>query len=95
VGGELRYKNQTVDVSTRIALSLNYARSSRHRYTCTRPLLQGLGKQQGSLVTEAGCRWFQDEASSSGSPLEMVNWVQVGDSPNAEPSILCFVFVLL
>ena len=24
---------------------------------------------QPSLVTEAGCRWFQDEGSSSGSPL--------------------------
>ena len=34
----------------------------------------GLALKQGSLVTEAGCRWFQGESSSSGSPLEMLNW---------------------
>lgn len=36
----------------------------------------GLASKQGSLVTEAGCRWFQGEQSSSGSPLEMINWLQ-------------------
>jgi hypothetical protein len=31
---------------------------------------------QGSLVTEAGCRWFQGSSGSSGSPLEMINWLK-------------------
>lgn len=30
---------------------------------------------QGSVITEAGCRWFQGESGSSGSPLEMLNWL--------------------
>ena len=33
---------------------------------------QGLSfepKKQGSIITEAGCRWFQGESGSSGSPL--------------------------
>ena len=39
---------------------------------------QGLSftpSKQGALVTEAGCRWFQGFSTSSGSPLEMVNWL--------------------
>ena len=36
----------------------------------------GLALKQGSIVTEAGCRWFQGESSSSGSPLEMLNWAK-------------------
>ena len=39
---------------------------------------QGIGQTppQGSVVTEAGCRWYQGESKSSGSPLEMINWLQ-------------------
>ena len=36
---------------------------------------QQLAAGQGTIVTEAGCRWFQDESGSSGSPLEMTNWL--------------------
>lgn len=45
----------------------------------TQQSLQGLSfnPRQGSLVTEAGCRWFQGEQQSSGSPLEFLNWAKV------------------
>ena len=56
-------------------------------HNLTEAAWQGLaypaGQQQGSLISEAGCRWFQDEDGSNGSPLEMVNWLHALQNANA------------
>ena len=38
--------------------------------------ISGLPDGLGSMATEAGCRWYQGQASSSGDPLSVINWMQ-------------------
>ena len=55
-------------------------------HSLTQQAWQGLSfipTPQGSIITEAGCRWFQGEGGSSGSPLEMMNWLQALKKANA------------
>ena len=55
------------------------------------------GQRQGSIITEAGCRWFQDQGGSSGSPLEMVNWLNAlkkADAPYIPGVMLAWTVIV-
>lgn len=42
----------------------------------TKQSVSGLQNGLGSMVTEAGCRWYQGSSTSSGDPLSVINWLQ-------------------